>query len=117
MRRDRKWLTLEGVKHRLKNITPINPVALARSRSAPPSMLASNVETQRLSDIERTRKLFGLDPSQHHHAGARALNHAREASRADARVRLVVNVDFKFNVRSENSAFRAILCQSIERSE
>ena len=73
--------------------------------------------TQRRGDIERTRKLIGLDPDQHHHTGTRAFDHAREVSWTDARVRLVINVDFKFNVRAENSAFGAILRQSIERGE
>jgi len=73
--------------------------------------------TQWRSNIECTRKLVGLDPDQHHHASVRALDHARKASGANARIRFVVDVYFKFDVGAENSTFRAVLRKSIERGE
>lgn len=44
-------------------------------------------------DVERTWKLVRLYPDQHDHAVAGTLNHACQAIRTDARIRLVVGVN------------------------
>ena len=63
---------------------------------------------QRRGDIERAGKLVRLHADQHDHAGARALDHAREAIGADAGVGLVEGVDFDVDVGAENGALGAV---------
>ena len=83
----------------------------------PPIMTCDATCTQRRRDIERPRKLVGLHTNQHNNSGACALDHAGEPDRPDARIGLIERVDFEFNIIAENSAFRAILCKSVERGE
>ena len=72
---------------------------------------------KRLRQIERVRKLIRLHADEHHHARAGLLDHAREAFRTDARVRLVKGMDLDLDVITEDMALGAIAGQAIKRRE
>ncbi len=67
---------------------------------------------QRLREVERVRELIRLHADHHHHARAGLFDHARQALRTDAGVRLVKRMDLQFDIIAEDVALGAIASQA-----
>jgi hypothetical protein len=68
---------------------------------------------QRLRQIERARELVRLHAGQHHHAGARFVDHRRDLGGSDAGVDLVEGVNFDRDIVTENVPLGAVLGEAI----
>src|SRR3569833_2214043 len=72
---------------------------------------------QRLGDVEGTRELVRLHAHQHHHAGARILDHARDLRGLHPRVGLVDSAYFEFDVVAQHLALGAVAREAVERRQ
>ncbi len=67
--------------------------------------------------IERSGKLVGLDPDQHHHADLSGLDRARQIRDAHLPVGLIDGVDLDVAIGPENPAFATIERDAVKASQ